>query len=149
MLAILPLNLMRVRQLSVVPAACCDCLWLPLCDQKHACAFRFGWLLLDSPQDGIVRKWQADSSSTPLQVPCYGTRTTAATEAWVQECVASGRGRQVRARTAGSHAGRLHRAQVGCQVDLQQAGGVGGEGGGGGGRRAWPQEVLCTAAQAG
>ena len=30
--------------------------------------------------------------SAPLQVPCYGTRTTAATEAWVQECVASGRG---------------------------------------------------------
>ena len=26
------------------------------------------------------------------QVPCYGTRTSAASEAWVNECVASGRG---------------------------------------------------------
>ncbi len=26
------------------------------------------------------------------QVPCFGTRTTAATEAWVLECMASGRG---------------------------------------------------------
>ena len=47
---------------------------------------------LNSPKDCIARRWQADSLSAPPQVPCYGTRTTAATEAWVQECVASGRG---------------------------------------------------------
>ena len=32
--------------------------------------------------------WRPDAR----QVSCYGTRTTAATEKWVNECVASGRG---------------------------------------------------------
>lgn len=37
---------------------------------------------------GSRRGWRP----APRQVPCYGTRTTAATEAWVLECMASGRG---------------------------------------------------------
>lgn len=44
------------------------------------------------PGLAVFREWRADKLSATLQVPCYGTRTTAATEAWVQECVALGRG---------------------------------------------------------
>ena len=84
---------LTVGQLSVVLATGSPLRFVygHLCESE-ACAFCFGWLLLDSPKDCNVRRSRADSLLALLQVPCYGTRTTAATEAWVQECVASGRG---------------------------------------------------------